>query len=155
MSKVPPSQVGSFHLDAPMAQVLPLFTPAGERAWMARWKPEMLSGSEERGSSFRTRADDGRETTWIVIDYRPAEGCISYARLTREISIGLVDVICSEPAAGGTDVSVRYTLTGVSWQGRAFVHEFLGKDRYRSMLGEWQTALSAALAAPARNMPDN
>jgi hypothetical protein len=151
MPNPPACQAGSFHLDAPLAQVFPLFTPEGERAWMGRWQPEMLSGREERGSAFRTQGDDGRETTWIVIDYRPTEGRISYARLMREISIGLVDVACSEPADGGTEVNVRYTLTGVSWQGRAFVQEFLGADRYRSMLGEWRSAISAALAAAQRS----
>ena len=154
MSTAPASQAGSFHLDAPLAQVFPLFTPEGERAWAAAWNPEMLSGREERGSAFRTLAHDGRDTTWIVIDYRPAEGRISYARLTRELSVGLVDVACSEAASGGTEVSVRYTLTGLNWQGRAVVQEFLGKDRYRSMIEEWRVATSAALAAARKRVSD-
>ena len=150
MSTAPASQAGSFHLDAPLAQVLPLFTAEGERAWAAGWEPELLSGGEERGSAFRTRGHDGRETTWIVIDYRPSEGRVSYARLARDSNIGLVDVTCSESAAGGTDVSVRYTLTGVSAQGRTFVREFLGDARYRSMIEEWHAATSAALARRRR-----
>ena len=146
MPNVPLSQVGSFHLDAPLAQVLPLFTAEGERAWAAGWDPEVLSGGEERGSAFRTRSPDGRETTWIVIDHRPADGRVSYARLARDSNIGLVDVVCTEAASGGTDVRVRYTLTGVSAQGQKFVREFLGKERYHAMIEEWRAATSAALA---------
>lgn len=151
MSAAPASQTGSFHLDAPLAQVFPLFTAEGERAWAAGWEPEMLSGGEERGSVFRTRGHDGRESTWIVVDYRPAEGRVSYARLAKDSNIGLVDVSCSEPASGGTDVSVRYTLTGISAPGRKFVQEFLGEQRYRGMIEEWRAATSAALARAGRH----
>ena len=150
MSTAPTSQVGSFHLDAPLAQVFPLFTAEGERAWAAGWEPEMLSGREERGSAFRTRGHDGRDTTWIVIDYRPEDGRVSYARLARDSNIGLVDVVCSAAAAGGTDVRVRYTLTGISAQGQKFVREFLGGDHYRAMMEEWRAATSAALAAAGK-----
>ncbi len=147
MSTTPASRVGSFHLDAPLAQVFPLFTAEGERAWAAGWEPEVLSGAEERGSAFRTHGHDGRETTWIVIDYRPADGRVSYARLAKDSNIGLVDVVCSEAASGGTDVRVRYTLTGLSSPGRKFVREFLTEDHYRAMMEEWRSATSAALAA--------
>lgn len=146
MSTSPASRVGSFHLDAPLAQVFPLFTAEGERAWAAGWEPEMLSGAEERGSSFRTRGHDGRETTWIVIDYRPEDGRVSYARLAQDSNIGLVDVVCSAAAAGGTDVRVRYTLTGLGSPGRKFVRGFLEEDHYRAMMEEWRSATSAALA---------
>ena len=142
----PASQTGSFHLDAPLAQVFPLFTAEGERAWAAGWDPQVLSGGEERGSVFRTRGHDGRDSTWIVVDYRPAEGSVSYARLAKDSNIGLVDVRCSAAAGGGTDISVRYMLTGLSSQGQKFVREFLGEERYRGMIEEWRVATSAALA---------
>src|SRR5690348_12788487 len=78
MSKVPSTQVRSFRLDAPLGRVFPLFTALGERAWAEGWQPQLLSGQEERGSVFRTVHGD-RETTWIVVEYRPAEGRVSYA----------------------------------------------------------------------------
>ena len=145
MAVPPATQVRSFHLDAPPARVFPLFTALGERAWAPGWKPQLLSGETERGSAFRT-AHGGRQTTWIVTDYRPAEGRVSYARLAQDSNIGLVDVICT-PAAGGTEVSVRYTLTGLNAQGEAFVREFLDDGHYGRMIEEWQAATSAALAA--------
>ena len=68
----PRRQIHSFHLDAPLSRVLPLFTARGEREWVPGWDPVILSGAEERGSAFQTRGSDGRSTTWIVIDYRPS-----------------------------------------------------------------------------------
>lgn len=141
----PPTQVHSFHLDVPRQRAFPLFTALGERVWAPGWEPVMLSGKEERGSAFRTRNHHGQETTWIVTEYRPAEGRVSYARLAQDSNIGLVDVICTESPDGGTDVSVRYTLTGVSAQGQQFVREFLDHGHYVRMIEEWRAALAAAL----------
>jgi Polyketide cyclase / dehydrase and lipid transport len=146
MSELPATQIHVFHLDAPPATVFPLFTAEGERGWAPGWEPVMLSGSEERGSAFVTRAQSGTETTWIVTDYRPEQGRVSYARLAQGSNIGLVDVVCTQSPAGGTDVSVRYTLTGVSEQGRSFVREFLEPGHYSQMIEGWRVATAAALA---------
>lgn len=150
MATVPLTQVRSFHLNAPLARVFPLFTALGEKAWAPGWEPELLSGREARGSVFRT-THGGQETTWIVVDYRPAEGRVSYARLAKDSNMGLVDVECTTAAAGGTDVSVRYTLTGLNERGQAFVSGFLDPGQYRRMIEEWRAAIGAALsAAPGR-----
>lgn len=149
MSTPPSTQVRSFRLDAPLARVFPLFTALGEKAWAPGWEPELLSGREERGSVFRT-VHAGRETTWIVVDYRPADGRVSYARLAQGSNMGLVDVQCSA-ISGGTEVSVRYTLTGVNLQGQAFVTEFLDPRQYSRMIEEWRAAIGTALAVPARS----
>ncbi|MDE2262201.1 MAG: SRPBCC family protein [Gammaproteobacteria bacterium] len=145
MSEAPSTQIGRFHLDAPVARVFPLFTALGERAWAQGWEPELLSGREERGSAFRT-VHAGRETTWIVVEYRPSEGRVSYARLAQGSNIGLVDVRC-DAAGDGTDVSVRYTLTGLNPQGQEFVTEFLDPGRYGRMMDEWRAAITGALSA--------
>ncbi|HKS56922.1 MAG TPA: SRPBCC family protein [Steroidobacteraceae bacterium] len=147
MSQQPATQMRSFRLNAPLERVFPLFTAEGESSWAAGWEPNILSGEVERGSAFVTRAHSGIETTWIVADYRPAEGRVSYARLAQGSNIGLVDVSCTPADGGGTIVSVRYTLTGVSDQGRAFVREFLEPTHYARMIDEWHVATSAALAA--------
>lgn len=140
----PPAQLRSFHLDAPLERVFPLFTALGEKAWAEGWAPELLSGREERGSVFRT-AHNGRETVWIVVDYRPSEGRVSYARLAQGSNMGLVDVGCNLAPDGGTEVSVRYTLTGLDAHGRAFVNEFLDPSHYGRMIEEWRMAISKAL----------
>lgn len=143
---MPRTRTGSFHLDAPRAQVLPLFTARGERDWAPGWDPAMLSGAEERGSAFLTGHPDGRTTTWIVIEYRPAEGRAGYARLAEDSNIGLVDVLCTDSAGGGTDVSVTYTLTPLHAGAEDFVEHFLNAEVYARMMEEWRSATRAALA---------
>ena len=141
MSDSPASRIGHFHLAAPPARVLPLFTAEGERSWALGWEPEQLS--EQRGSVFRTR-HGGRETTWVVTEYQPAEGRASYARLAVGSNMGLVEVRC-RAADGGTEVSVRYTLTGLNAAGREEVRAFLEPAHYAAMMEEWRQATSAAL----------
>ena len=55
-------------------------------------------------------------------------------------------MVCTAAEGGGTVVSVRYTLTGVSESGEAFVREFLEPAHYASMIDEWQAATRSALA---------
>jgi hypothetical protein len=142
------TQVRTFHLNAPRERVFPLFTAEGERAWAPGWEPKILSGSKERGSAFITTAHNGSTVTWIVTDYRPAAGQVSYARLVHDSNIGIVDVICTEAAGGGTDISVRYTLTAVSEAGQSFVAQFLAAAHYTTMIDEWRVATSKALGLP-------
>jgi hypothetical protein len=153
MTTYPRTQIRSFHLDAPRARAFPLFTARGERDWAPGWDPLILSGAEERGSAFQTRNQGGQTTTWIVVDYRPAEGRASYARLAEGSNIGLVDVVCTEAPGGGTDVSVAYTLTPLNAAACAFVDEFLEPRQYESMIEEWRTATTAALARITTSRP--
>jgi len=94
---------------------------------------------------FRTTGHlDGRETVWIVADYRPDLHKVSYARLAQDSNIGLVDVACSD-SSGGALVTVRYTLTGLTQEGDDFVREFLSDAHYTRFTEEWRVALSNAL----------
>lgn len=155
MSAPPLTQIRSFHLEAPRSQVFPLFTARGEREWAPGWNPEMLSGAEERGSAFRTQNQHGQETIWVVTEYRPLEGRVSYARAALGSNIGLVDVVCTDSAGGGTDVSVRYTLTALSEAGRTFVSNFLETGHYFKMIDEWRAATAQALARSPANQSGN
>ena len=148
MPASPATQARTFHLNAPLAKVFPLFTAQGERAWAPGWEPRILSGAEDRGSAFITAAHNGSTVTWIVIDYQPAQGRASYARLVQDSNIGIVDVACTEGAHGGTDISVRYTLTAVSEAGESFVAQFLADQHYTAMIEEWRVATSKALRLP-------
>jgi hypothetical protein len=144
MPPQPRSRTDTFHLDAPRARVFPLFTARGERDWASGWDPKILSGDAQRGSAFET-CRNGQTTTWIVVDYRPAEGRASYARLAHGSHIGLVDVVCSDHQDGGTQVKVAYCLTPLNDAAAAEVEEFLEPRRYAQMMEEWRAATAAAL----------
>ena len=124
MTAVPRTQIRSFHLDAPRARVVPLFTARGEREWAPGWDPTILSGAEERGSAFRPARVMAKKPPGSSSTTNPSEGRASYARLAHDSNIGLVDVLCTEARDGGTDVSVRYTLTPLHAGAEAFVSDF-------------------------------
>lgn len=144
------SQTRTFTLPAPCARVFPYFTAEGERQWAPGWAPEMLSGDRKRGSAFRTRAPDGRVTTWIVSAYEPATHRVSYARLAEGSNIGLVDVRCEPADAGRSRISVSYTLTALGSEGDAYVRAFLDDAAYTAYIDEWRQQLTAALAREPR-----
>jgi hypothetical protein len=131
-----------------MSRVFPMFTALGEMAWAEGWDPQMLSGKEERGSVFVTQGHNGRAVTWIVIDYRPAAGKVSYARVAEESNIGLVDVACRERTPGVTEVTVRYTLTALNDSAQPFVDRLLQNDHYTTMIEGWRMAINRALGLP-------
>jgi hypothetical protein len=149
VASTPVTQVGTFHLDAPLSRVIPMFTALGERNWAPGWEPRILSGETERGTVFVTRGHNGTVTTWIVTDYRPDVGRVSYARFAEGVNVGLVDVDCVAVPRGGTDCTVRYTLTGVDAPGEQFVGHFLESSRYAQMMVEWQAAIDSALRRAA------
>ena len=138
------SRTQSFELPLACAQALPLFTAPGERLWAPGWEPEMLSGGTGRGSVFRTRSGE-RETVWIVAEYAPEQGRASYARIAQGSNMGMVDVRCRALEARRSEISVNYTLTGLTPEGRAFVQGFLAPDAYADFIKEWRTAILAAL----------
>lgn len=143
----PLSQMRTFRVNAPASAVLGLFTAEGERRWAAGWEPELLSGDDGRGSVFRTRDSEGRVTHWIVVEHDRANGRVSYARLADGLSFGLVDVACAAVDEAATDVSVRYTLTGLDEQGRRFVGAFLEEGAFTAMIAGWERAVNQAAGA--------
>lgn len=146
MSRVHGSRHHSFELDAPLADVLPLFTAEGERAWVPGWAPEILGGYGERGSAFLTRSPDGTPTTWICCRYDLGAGKASYARLANGSNIGLVDVDCQAMTPTRTRVGVTYTLTAVSEDGDGYVRDFLVEETYRASIESWKTLIDARFA---------
>jgi hypothetical protein len=142
----PATQTHSFTLEAPCEQVFSLFTAEGERAWAPGWEPEILSGSVERGSVFRTRSG-GRETVWVVTQYSPAQGRVSYARIAQGSNMGLVDVRCRGAGPKASEISVTYTLTGITAEGRAFVEQFFAGEAYGAFIQEWRDAIMTHLNA--------
>ena len=76
---------GTFELPFPRERAFELFTPEGERAWVAGWDPEPLHAPGGRldveGAVFRTRAHD-EETLWIVLGVDRGAFVAEYARIT-------------------------------------------------------------------------
>jgi hypothetical protein len=136
------------HLPIPPQEALPLFTPEGEREWVAGWEPEPLhapGGSlSNEGAVFRT-AVGGEETLWLVLEVDSAAGRAAYVRITPGSRLGTVHVRCV-PADGGTDVTVRYRLTALSPSGESVI-EALTAEAFATTIEGWRRDLERLLAA--------
>jgi hypothetical protein len=132
---------GSFVLPAPLADVMPLFTAEGERAWAPGWEPAYAdSPTHEVGQVWTTAGPP--ETTWVTV--RADTDSVRYARVALGDSAGLVTVSCA-PDAAGTRVTVAYDLSALSPAGEARLAEFASS--YDAMLEHWRHHTSSALHA--------
>lgn len=133
---------GELTLPLPLGHVFPLFSPEGERAWVAGWDPEYLHPTHPSlaaGTVFRT-THDGEETVWLVLRYDTHLAVAEYGRFTPGSRVGTVSVQCHEEATAVTRVSVTYALTALSPAGNTVLTE-LTAAHYSRMLRDWQEAL--------------
>src|SRR5262245_23048859 len=138
-------------LDASVADVFPLLTPAGEELWVEGWAPVYLhprSRETQKGMVFTT-GDGADLTLWSVADYDPARHTARYVRVTPASRFGFVEIACHAAGAARTRVRVAYTYTALTDAGNAFIEQFT-EDSYRDMIGEWRQLMGAYLAGRRR-----
>lgn len=133
----------SFTVARPVDQVFPLFTPKGETLWVQGWNPNFIhpeSGETCEGMVFRTGHDQD-ETIWSCIEWKPADHRVRYARVTPRSRFGFVEVTCKEAAAlKQTEVSVRYTFTALTEQGKTDLAN-LTEDAFSQMIETWRVQI--------------
>lgn len=126
----------------PVGQVFPLFTPKGETLWVQGWNPDFIhpeSGETCEGMVFRTGYNED-ETLWSCIEWKPADYRVGYARVTPRSRFGFVEVTCKEAALMQTEVSVRYTFTALTEQGRTDLAN-LTEDAFSQMIETWRVQI--------------
>ena len=138
---------GSFLLAATPERAFELFTPEGERAWVAGWEPEPVHAPGGRldveGAVFRTRVH-GEETLWLVLGIDRRGFVAEYARITPGSRLGTVRVCCREAARGGARVEVRYRLTAVGESGERALAETT-EEAFAETLRVWRRDTTGAL----------
>lgn len=137
----PPARVvctGSVRVPLPLEQALPLFTPRGERRWVAGWEPRFPADDADDtapGTVFMTD-----EAIWMVAER--TERSMRYARALPGVWAGTVEVRC-ERAGFETRAQVTYDLTALDTAERPRLREFAAG--YAAFLGEWEREIAAAL----------
>ena len=142
-------RTGRLTLRGSLADVVPLFTAEGERRWVDGWDPWFpLPGHvHERGEVWTTTAA-ARTTIWVTADRR-ADGVL-LARVTPDVSAGLVEVTCRPGPDGTTDVDVTYDLTALSDHGLHVIDHL--RDGFEEMLEVWQRLAQAAVDRSLRGV---
>jgi Polyketide cyclase / dehydrase and lipid transport len=137
---------GTLTVALPPDEAFRLFTPRGERDWVAHWEPRFPAATPddtEPGTVFQTGTAD-HAATWLVLDRDPGRR-IRYARVVPGRDAGTVTV---RLAGDGdrSEVTVAYELTALSEAGRAHLADFAAG--YPAFLASWQDAIAAALRRP-------
>lgn len=122
-------------------EAFPLFTPEGERLWIEDWNPQYFhpaNGETLVGMVFTT-SHGGETTYWTLVDFDNASHQARYSRVTPGSRSVLVDVRCEAVAEHETNVTVRYTLTGLSDAGNAAIAAFA--EGYADMIEDWKAKI--------------
>jgi hypothetical protein len=130
-------------LAAPPDRVMPLLTPDGERAWEEDWDPTVLYAAPAPGvgTVFTTRHPGRPPTVWFLEEYDTAHHRVRYVRMTPGSDVTQLDIALAPVGADRTTATVRYTYTGFSDEGNAFVAT-MTPEHYEHRLRAWETALN-------------
>lgn len=134
---------GAISIPGPLEQVFPLFTALGEKHWAQGWDPTFcypVDGQPEVGAVFLTSHADEPATVWVMTQYAPDSGEISYARFTTDVAAGTVTVCCTAVAPNATTVQVMYRMTALSATGNDYLTTF-APDHDPHWLHAWETAI--------------
>lgn len=138
-------QQGYFHLSLPPDEAFDLFTPEGERRWVAGWDPVIVGDGDEcePGTVFLT--SHGREQTiWTVIEADRSARRLVYSRVSPGRRAGTVRVELAE-ADGGTRARIAYDMTALGTEGATAVAA-MDPAAFAAMLVEWQQLIERSLA---------
>ena len=138
---------GSFLVPTSPEAAFPLFSPAGERAWVPGWDFEPLYPKRtewERGLVFRTIEEQG-EAVWIATLLDRERHDVEYHRVEPGRYVARVRVLCTGEAGGKTRVAVRYAFIGLSESGNR-ESEAMSEPAFDEKMRRWQGWIEGYLA---------
>jgi hypothetical protein len=132
----------SIALNAGVERVFPMFTPLGEKAWVAGWSPQFhspKSGLTTQGMVFQTGEAD-ELTLWACCDWAPERFHVRYVRVTPASRFGFVEVTCIPASHSATVANVTYELTALSPHSEAFLRDFAAS--FAAMIDTWEMLIN-------------
>jgi hypothetical protein len=137
-------RTGSFHIEASMDLVFPMFTPEVEKSWAAGWNPEYVfpaDGKTTQGMVFRTEHSGPK--TWIMTVYDPDQHRVAYVNVGPDMVIQ-ISVNCRSEG-NGTRAEVSYVHTALTEKGNESVDAY-AQEHHEKQMEHWRSAISDALA---------
>jgi hypothetical protein len=127
---------GRFSVALPPEHALGLFTPEGERRWVAGWDPRYPAPERTDGpGAVFTTAAHGATTIWVMTARSPTS--VAYVRITPGVMAGTVTVVCHGMALdASSDVEVIYDLTALTPDGESILASF--ESGYAAFLADWE-----------------
>ncbi len=140
------------HLQAPPAEVFPLFGPVGESEWSPQWVPHFISPPDgariARGGVFSTTNEHG-EQTWVLTAYDPQQRHIRYCIFLPGLLVTEIDIHLQKLGEAQTSAEVLYRHTALSAEGDRLVTR-MGKHQ-AAMGPHWEHAINEALRKRREN----
>ena len=140
----------NFTLPGRLEQILPLFTPEGEKLWAPGWDytPTLKDAEFDEDYVFLTGSHDHASThaIWLVKRNEPEKGLIAYYRVEPGDKVGVVTVQCSQHGLDRTSVNVTYMYVPLTEKGQSFVAEYT-EQAHRDFIAQWRTHLEHYLSS--------
>ena len=129
---------GTVDVPLPAQEAFGLFTPEGERLWVAGWAPEYPAGNRPApsvGVVFVVGKEEGA-SFWVVTGFDRVARRASYAYTLPGRRVCVVDVAVDDAGPAASRARVTYHMTSVHPEGDAFVRAF--PEGYDAMLRGWE-----------------
>ena len=144
LSPVRAIRTATIHVALPPDQASPLFTPVGEKPWSPGWQYTPVlpaDGSTELNMVFTT----GHNTVWTMVVDDRVNHTVGYVHSNQD-ALARIDVHCAPGSTPNTsDVTVTYTVTGMTKMGHHIVESRFSEEAYRKEMADWEKQIAEYL----------
>ena len=140
------SRTGTFDLPCSADTAFPLFSPEGERKWVAGWAPRPLFPDKiefTRDTVFVQGSGDD-EAVWTIVDADWQMHRAEYIRLAPSSHSGHIVVKIEPLDAAHSKVTVVYTVTAFGEHSGSLLASF-SEEAYAAKMRDWQQKISSYL----------
>ena len=141
----------TFEVAAAPGVVFPLLCPVREREWIEGWKADIVystSGLAEDNCLFTSENKLLGEGLYVVSRYERENGVIEFVIFYAGKAVQKLDIAIRPNAKGGTHITWRRLLTGLSPTGNALIEQ-LTEESFRQQMGVLSQSLDRYSAQEA------
>ena len=142
------SKTAKIYINESIEKVFPLFSPLGEKKWIADWDPKFIyptTGEFEENLIFRTDSTNDQEDifNWVITKLLKDEYLVIYTVFTVN-RIWTIRVKCFKESDQLTMVEITYIYTGLNELGHK-LNKFALDEMFKDGLKDWEKAINTYL----------
>ena len=125
-------------------EVFPLLSPEGEVRWLDNWKLRMIhsdSGKTEKGCIFSTNIGAEDETIWIVANYEPENGRVSFIQFPPNKNITEISIKVVQVGHDKSQSEIEYSFTPLTTNEHERLSISLDAE-FKKRMESWEKALN-------------
>jgi hypothetical protein len=139
---------GEFDLACSADEAFPLFSPEGERCWVAGWNPQPVFPERiafARDTVFRQGEGD-EQAIWTIVDLDPVSHRAEYVRVASASHTAHIVVKIDPVNQTKSHVTVTYAITVFGTSGSSSLLDQFSKSSYAEKMRSWQRQISQCMA---------